>query len=143
LDSPYRSGDRTPEWVKAKCTRSQEMVIGGYTDPQGAREGFGALLLGVYDRGKLRYSGKVGTGFDTALLRQLAAKLKRRERRTAPFADAPTRGTSNGVHWVKPDLVAEVEFTEWSDDGMLRHPAFKGLRVDKKATDVVRERERA
>ena len=119
------------------------MVIGGYTDPQGAREGFGALLLGVYERGKLRYSGKVGTGFDTALLRQLAEKLKRRERRTAPFVDAPTRGAHNGVHWVKPDLVAEVEFTEWSDDGMLRHPAFKGLRMDKRATEVVRERERA
>jgi bifunctional non-homologous end joining protein LigD len=142
LDSPYRSGDRTPEWVKAKCTRSQEMVIGGYTEPQGAREGFGALLLGVYDRGKLRYSGKVGTGFDAARLRDITAKLKRRERRTAPFVNAPARSTSNGVHWVKPDLVAEVEFTEWSDDGMLRHPAFKGLRVDKKATEVVRERER-
>jgi bifunctional non-homologous end joining protein LigD len=142
LDSPYRSGERTQEWVKAKCTHSQEMVIGGYTEPQGSREGFGALLLGVYEGVKLRYSGKVGTGFDATSLLSLAKKLKRRERRASPFVDAPVRKGSNGVHWVRPDLVAQVEFTEWSDDGMLRHPSFQGLRADKQATEVVRERER-
>jgi bifunctional non-homologous end joining protein LigD len=139
-DSPYRSGERSRDWVKVKCTRRQELVVGGYTDPQGGRAGFGALLLGVYDRGKLRYAGRVGTGFDTRTLDEITAKLKRRERAQPAFADPPRGAMAKGVHWVRPDLVAEVDFTEWSADGALRHPSFKGLRVDKKASEVVRER---
>ncbi len=139
-DSTYRDGLRTREWVKVKCGRRQEMVIGGFTDPQGAREGFGALLLGVYDDGRLRYAGKVGTGFDTRLLTQLRARLGKLERKTPAFVDPPRGYEARGAHWVKPELVAEIAFTEWSDDGALRHPSFQGLREDKKATDVVREK---
>lgn len=139
-DSPYRSGERSRDWVKVKCTRRQELVVGGYTDPQGGRAGFGALLLGVYDRGKLRYAGRVGTGFDAATLDEITGKLKRRARARTPFTDPPRGAMAKGVHWVRPDLVAEVDFTEWSADGALRHPSFKGLRVDKKASEVVRER---
>jgi len=138
-DSPYREGLRTRDWVKVKCTRQQEMVIGGYTEPQGARTGFGALMLGVYDGGKLRYSGKVGTGFDDATLDDLYKQLVKRERDDAPFVDPPRGYEARGAHWVEPDLVAQVAFTEWSDDGALRHPSFLGLRLDKKAREVVRE----
>ena len=138
-DSPYREGLRTREWVKVKCGRRQEMVIGGFTDPQGAREGFGALLLGVYDQGELRYAGKVGTGFDARLLTRLRGRLDGLEQKTPAFADPPRGYAARGAHWVKPQLVAEIAFTEWSDDGALRHPSFQGLRDDKKATDVVRE----
>jgi bifunctional non-homologous end joining protein LigD len=141
VDSPYRSGERSADWVKVKCTRRQEMVVGGYTDPQGPRRGFGALLLGVYEGRELRYSGRVGTGFDDAMLAELSEKLRRLERAEPPFANPPRGADANGVHWVKPELVAEVEFTEWSEDGALRHPSFTGLRMDKKAKDVVRERE--
>jgi len=115
------------------------MVIGGFTDPQGAREGFGALLLGVYDHGKLRYAGKVGTGFDARLLSRLRGLLDRLERKSPAFVDPPRGYEARGAHWVKPQLVAEIAFTEWSDDGALRHPSFQGLREDKKAVDVVRE----
>ena len=124
---------------RLKCGRRQEMVIGGFTDPQGAREGFGALLLGVYDAGWLRYAGKVGTGFDTRLLTRLRRVLDRLEQKTPAFADPPRGYAARGAHWVKPQLVAEVAFTEWSNDGALRHPSFLGLREDKKAADVVRE----
>jgi bifunctional non-homologous end joining protein LigD len=140
-ESPYRSGLRTREWLKVKCTRQQEMVIGGYTDPQGSRTGFGALMLGVYEGGKLRYAGKVGTGFNDKLLRDIHAQLRKRERDTPPFANPPRGYEARGAHWVEPDLVAEVAFTEWSSDGALRHPSFLGLRIDKKATEVVREKE--
>ena len=138
-DSPYRAGLRTRDWVKVKCTRRQEMVIGGFTDPQGSRSGFGALLLGVYDNGELRYSGKVGTGFDQESLDRIHKLLRKLERDKPAFVNPPRGFEAKGAHWVKPDLVAEIAFTEWSDDGALRHPSFQGLRVDKKAADVVRE----
>ncbi len=138
-DSTYREGLRTREWLKVKCGRRQEMVIGGFTDPQGSREGFGALLLGVYNGGKLRYAGKVGTGFDTRLLTRLRGLLDKLEQKTPTFVDPPRGCDARGAHWVKPKLVAEIAFTEWSDDGALRHPSFQGLREDKKAIDVVRE----
>ena len=138
-DSPYREGLRTRDWVKVKCTRQQEMVIGGYTDPQGSRTGFGALMLGVYEGGKLRYAGKVGTGFNEKTLDDIYAQLRKRERDTPAFVDPPRGYEARGAHWVAPDLVAQVAFTEWSDDGALRHPSFLGLRLDKKAKDVVRE----
>jgi bifunctional non-homologous end joining protein LigD len=115
------------------------MVVGGYTDARGSRQGFGALLLGYYDDGKLRYAGKVGTGFNDGVLRELTPQLKRREQAVPAFIDAPRGFAAKGAHWIRPDLVAEVSFSEWSNDGALRHPSFQGLRLDKKAKDVVRE----
>ena len=138
-NSVYREGVRTRDWLKVKCGRRQEMVIGGFTDPQGSRSGFGALLLGIHEGGKLRYAGKVGTGFDDKTLTKLRAILAKLEQKEAPFVNPPCGFEAKGAHWVKPQLVAEIAFTEWSNDGALRHPSFQGLREDKKATDVVRE----
>jgi DNA ligase D-like protein (predicted ligase) len=129
--------DRSSDWVKLKCSASQELVVGGWTDPQGTRQGFGALLMGYYDGGALRYAGKVGTGYTDQTLTSLSAQLGKIERPTSPFAD-PIK--EKGAHWVEPRLVAEVAFTEWTRDGRLRHPRFEGLRTDKKPTAVVRER---
>ena len=139
VDSLYHDGARTRDWVKVKCTRRQEMVIGGFTEPQGARTGFGALLLGIYDQGKLQYAGKVGTGFDDRTLTALYKVLVKLEQKEPPFVNPPRGYEAKGAHWVKPELVAEIAFTEWSNDGALRHPSFQGLRTDKKATEVVRE----
>jgi bifunctional non-homologous end joining protein LigD len=117
------------------------MVIGGYTDPQGSRTGFGALLLGVYETdGTLRYSGRVGTGFDDRSLKILHPMLSKLQQDTPAFANPPRGFEAKGVHWVAPSLVAEVAFTEWTSEGTLRHPSFQGLREDKKAADVIRER---
>src|SRR5450631_2300790 len=139
--SIYRGGVRTRDWVKVKCAQRQEMVIGGFTDPRGSRSGFGALLMGVYEPGgKLRYSGKVGTGFNDKLLASLRRTLDALVQESAPFVNPPRGFEAKGVHWVKPRLVAEISFTEWTQDGTLRHPSFQGLRQDKKATEVVRER---
>ncbi len=138
------AGRRTRSWLKSKCGRRQEFVVGGFTDPSGARSGFGALLLGVHDReGALRYAGRVGSGFDDATLARLSKRLRRLERRTPPFADPPKGAQARGVHWTSPSLVAEVSFTEWTADGQLRHPVFRGLREDKPAAEVVREVEAA
>jgi len=139
IDSRYSDGARTRDWVKVKCTKRQEMVIGGYTEPQGARKGFGALLLGVYENKKLRYAGKVGTGFDAKMLVTMYPMLRRLERDTPAFSNPPRGFAAKGAHWVEPVLVGEVAFTEWSNDGALRHPSFQGLRADKKAQDVRRE----
>ena len=140
-DSIYRGGVRTRDWVKVKCAQRQEMVVGGFTDPQGSRSGFGALLLGVYEAGgTLRYSGKVGTGFNDRLLVTLRRKLDGLAQESTPFVNPPRGFEAKGVHWVKPQLVAEVTFTEWTEDGTLRHPSFQGIRDDKKAADVIRER---
>ena len=140
-DSTYRGGMRTRDWVKVKCAQRQEMVIGGFTDPQGSRSGFGALLLGVCEPGgKLRYSGKVGTGFNDQILASLRRKLDGLVQSTSSFVNPPRGFEAKGVHWVKPKLVAEIAFTEWTQDGTLRHPSFQGLREDKNAADVVRER---
>jgi bifunctional non-homologous end joining protein LigD len=114
-------------------------VIGGYTKPTGARVGFGALLLGHYAGGQLMYSGKVGTGFTNDSLRQLAAELRKRRTDRSPFAKPPTGAEARSVIWVKPELVGEVEFTEWTADGALRHPSFQGLRADKDPRQIVRE----
>jgi DNA ligase D-like protein (predicted ligase) len=136
-DSPYEPG-RSRHWLKFKCVNEQELVIGGYTEPAGARLGLGALLLGYYDDGALTYAGKVGTGFDERTLKSLASRLASRQRARSPFVrgKAPTRG----VHWVRPDLVAQIGFAEWTRDGQLRHPRFLGLRRDKPAREVIRER---
>jgi DNA ligase D-like protein (predicted ligase) len=137
-DSPY-SDRRSRDWLKFKCERGQELVVGGYTDPQGSRSGFGALLLGYFDDGELRFAGKVGTGFDEATLADISGRLKKLETSSAPFADMSAIERGAHVHWVKPKLVAQVGFAEWTRHGRLRHPRFLGLRDDKSATEVVRE----
>lgn len=131
---PRRSGD----WLKLKCTQRQEFVIGGYTDPQGARQGLGSLLLGVYDSdGRLAYAGNVGTGFDQKTLRDLRKKLDANARIRSPFSDrTPLDGKA---HWVNPRLVAEVSFGEWTRTGRIRHAVFQGLRLDKPPQSVVQE----
>ncbi len=137
-DSPYRSS-RSRDWLKFKCVNRQELVIGGYTDPEGDRTGFGALLLGYYEDGDLRYAGRVGTGFDQDMLEHLHRRLSKRQRKSSPF-DEETPGEGGQTHWVTPELVCEVGFTEWTRDGRLRHPRFLGLREDKPASEVRRER---
>jgi bifunctional non-homologous end joining protein LigD len=139
-DAPYRAG-RTKDWLKFKCESGQEFVIGGFTDPQRSRTGFGALLLGYYDSdGRLVYAGKVGTGFSQATLDSLHATLASLERDRSPFDRGdPPRPGARGVHWTEPRLVGEVGFSEWTTDGQLRHPRFQGLRDDKDPHEVVRE----
>ncbi len=135
-DSPYRSG-RSPDWLKLKCTASQELVIGGWTEPTRSRVGLGAILVGYYDKDqRLHYAGKVGTGFSNPMLRELHRELLALELPQSPFVDL---AREKGAHWARPDLVAAVAFTEWTTDGRLRHPSFQGLRPDKTATDVRRE----
>jgi bifunctional non-homologous end joining protein LigD len=141
LDSPYRA-TRSREWVKIKAKLEEEFVIGGWTEPKGSRSGFGALLLGVYDGESLVYAGSVGTGFDTKTLGEIGAQLAARKRATSPFANK-LPAMKPAPHFVRPDLVAQVTFAEWTDDGLLRQPVFLGLRIDKAARDVVRERARA
>jgi DNA ligase D-like protein (predicted ligase) len=134
-DSAY-SHKRTSDWLKIKWAKKQELVIAGFTAPKGQRYGFGALLLGYYDRGHLRYAGKVGTGYTTQLLTSLHARLIRLKTKRSPF-NTPIQ--EEDITWVKPKLVAELKFTEWTPDGKLRHPSFEGLRLDKAARQVVRE----
>ena len=135
-DSPYTHG-RSRDWLKFKCSAEQELVIGGFTAPRGSRTDLGALLLGHFEDGRLRYAGKVGTGFTQATLRDLAARLAPIARDDSPFADEIRE---RHVTWVEPELVAQIGFSEWTRDGRLRHPRFLGLRDDKAATEVVRER---
>ena len=129
---------RSTDWLKFTCVNQQEFVIGGYTDPSGSRIGFGALLLGYYEGNHLISAGKVGTGFDDRTLRDLGDRLASRAQETSPFSDKER--PEKGEHFVTPDLVCEVAFTEWTGDGKLRHPRFLGMRDDKTATEVVRER---
>jgi ATP-dependent DNA ligase len=137
-DAPYRSG-RSRDWLKFKCLGEQEFVVGGWTEPQRSRVGFGALLLGYADAGgTLVYAGKVGTGFDTATLRGLSRTLAGLEQESPPFG-AGRLPPRRGVHWVTPRLVAQIGFAEWTDDGQLRQPRFLGLRDDKDPAEVVRE----
>lgn len=134
--SPYVHG-RSGDWLKFKCVAEQELVIGGWTDPEGGRAEFGALLVGYYQDGALVYAGKVGTGYDEATLRDLGARLRRLARSSSPFDRG--RPPERGTHWVQPKLVAQFGFTEWTRDGKLRHPRYLGLRNDKPAREVVRE----
>jgi DNA ligase D-like protein (predicted ligase) len=138
-EAPYVAG-RSRDWLKLKCVWEQELVIGGYTDPAGSRTDFGALLVGYYERGRLRYAGKVGTGYSASTLRDLGARLRELESSESPFADA--RPIPRGTHWVRPELVAQIGFAEWTNDGRLRQPRFLGLRDDKSPGEVVRERAR-
>ncbi len=132
-------GKRTDTWIKLKCRRRQEFVIGGYTEPQGSRKFFGALLLGVYDGGRLHYAGKVGTGFDREVLHATYRQLHALEQKTNPFDRTPPDMRKADTHWVKPQLVAEISFAEWTADGRLRQAVFHGLRADKPAADIRRE----
>ncbi len=136
LGTPYTS-TRSRDWLKLKCTRAQELVVGGFTAPRGARTDLGALLVGHFEGDALRYAGKVGTGFSRATLRELAERLAPLVRDTSPFA--PERGVPRAATWVEPELVAQIGFMEWTPDGRLRHPSFLGLRFDKPAREVVRE----
>jgi bifunctional non-homologous end joining protein LigD len=138
-DQPHHAG-RHRDWVKTKCSLRQEFVIGGFTDPEGARVGVGALLVGYYDeQGRLIFSGKVGTGFTQKSSLDLRARLNRLEQREAPFAARPAGWLGKNAHWVKPALVCEVEFTEWTADGKIRHPSFQGLREDKSPREATKE----
>ena len=135
--SPYEH-KRSKHWLKMKCEASQELVVGGFTDPQGARVGLGALLVGYYEGDDFVFAGKVGTGFDTKLLLDLRRRFDKVERSTPPF----TKGT--GVprvraHWVRPEIVVQVSFIEWTPHGKLRHPRLIGVRFDKDPRDVTRE----
>jgi bifunctional non-homologous end joining protein LigD len=148
--STYEPGRRSGAWLKCRIASEQEFVIGGYTPPEGGRTHFGALLVGYYADGKLMYAGKVGTGFDRRKLAELHARFEKRRRATCPFANLPATNrprfgeamnaaTMRRVHWLKPDLVCQVRFSEWTQDGRLRQPVFLGLRKDKAAREVVRE----
>ena len=134
-DSLY-SDKRSKDWLKFKCEHGQELVIGGFTAPRGSREEFGALLVGHYADGELRYAGKVGTGFDRETLKDLGARMRELTRDTTPFTDSPNYRDAT---WIEPELVGQFGFAEWTTAGRLRHPRFLGLRIDKAAADVVRE----
>jgi bifunctional non-homologous end joining protein LigD len=136
--SPYEHR-RSKHWLKMKIEASQELVVGGFTDPQGARVGLGALLVGYYDGDELVYAGKLGTGFDTRLLRELRARLDAIELPAPPFTKA--KGLPRlRAHWVRPEIVVQAAFIEWTAHGKLRHPRLIGVRTDKSAHEVVRER---
>jgi bifunctional non-homologous end joining protein LigD len=150
-DSAYEPGRRSGAWIKLKCVNEQEFVIGGFTPPQGARQHFGAILVGYYDGKKFLFAGKVGTGFNTKSLASLYKKLKSEKRDDCPFADLPSKqggqwvqgitpSMMRKIHWVNPAFVCQVKFAEWTRDGKLRQPVFLGMREDKKPTEVKRER---
>jgi bifunctional non-homologous end joining protein LigD len=136
VDSTY-THTRSNDWLKVKCTYGQELVIGGYTPPKGSRERFGALLVGYNEGGDLRYAGKVGTGFDGATLAMLGDKMDALRQEKTPFTAGS--GLPRDATWIRPELVGEFGFSEWTRDGKLRHPRYLGLRDDKKASEVVRE----
>jgi len=127
---------RSRDWLKFKCVNEQELVIGGYTDPQGNRKGFGALLLGYYKNNTLQYAGQVGTGFNDNLLEKLKKQLDKLETDSSPFDEKIPK---KGIHWTKPKIVCEIGFTEWTSSGKLRHPRFLGIRRDKQAKKVIKE----
>ncbi|AMW83505.1 ATP-dependent DNA ligase clustered with Ku protein, LigD [Pseudomonas yamanorum] len=134
---------RSPDWIKLKCRLRQEFIIVGFTRPQGSRSGFGALLLAVNDDTGLVYAGRVGTGFDQAALKKISEQLKALERDASPLAKPLTSAQARGVHWVEPQLVSEVQFAEWTREGVVRQAAFVGLRTDKPAEQIVHEQPRA
>ena len=139
-DSQYKE-KRTKKWLKFKCNKRQEFVIIGFTDPEGERIGFGALLLGYYDDNKMNYAGKVGTGFSDDLLKSINDKIKSIEVDYSPYDNIDISDKS--IHWIKPKIVCEVSFTEWTENNLLRHPRFKGIRTDKNPKDVVNEDKRS
>jgi len=134
-DGPY-AHRRSPDWLKLKCAKAQEFVVGGFTEPSGHRVGFGALLLGYYEGDVLHYAGKVGTGWNAKTLYELRSRLEELRQPGSPFAE---NVRERAVHWLRPEFVAQIGFSEWTRDGMLRHPRYLGAREDKRARDVVRE----
>jgi bifunctional non-homologous end joining protein LigD len=149
-NSVYEPGRRSGAWIKLKCVNEQEFVIGGYTPPSGSRKHFGAILVGYYEGNRLKFAGKVGSGFTAKSLANLHRKLQEQERDSCPFVDLPSRQGGHWVqgitpsmmkkmHWVNPKFVAQIKFSEWTRDGKLRQPVFLGLREDKPATEVKRE----
>ena len=136
-DSPYEHR-RSPHWLKMKCEATQELVVGGFTDPQGARVGLGALLVGYFEGDDLVFAGKMGTGFDTKLLLDLRARLDALEIEKAPFTRAVGLPRVR-AHWVRPEMVVQVGFIEWTVHGKLRHPRFLGVRTDKSAREVIKD----
>jgi bifunctional non-homologous end joining protein LigD len=136
-DAPYARG-RSGDWLKLKCVLAQEFVVGGYTEPSGSRTDFGALLVGYYEGDRLRYAGKVGTGYSAATLAELGARLRKLEAPGSPFHDAAP--VPRGTHWTRPRLVAQIGFAEWTAEGRLRQSRFLGLRDDKRPAEVVKER---
>jgi bifunctional non-homologous end joining protein LigD len=149
-DSLYEAGQRSGSWIKLKITREQEFVIGGYTNPQGSRKFFGSLIVGFYEKEKLLFAGKVGTGFNETSLRALHRELEKIRIPNCPFKNLPERkgdryspgltaSEMKKCHWVEPKLVAQIRYTEWTRDNKLRHPVYLGLRHDKSAKEVVRE----
>ncbi len=150
-DSVYETGRRSGAWVKLKLHQEQEFVIGGYTEPEGSRSYFGALVVGYYERGKLKFSGKVGTGFNNVLLGKLHAQFQKIRSDDCPFVNLPEKGGNGRAqqftlaemrrsHWMPTRLVCQLKFSEWTRDGKLRQPVFLGLREDKDAKDVTREK---
>lgn len=151
VDSAYEPGHRSGAWIKLKVLQEQEFVIGGYTDPEGTRKHFGALLVGVFAKRQLRFCGKVGTGFDEKLLKNLATEFHKLKRDNCPFVNVPevragrygaglTKAAMRRCHWIEPKLVCQVKFSEWTRDEKLRQPVFLGMRKDKDATEVVHEK---
>jgi bifunctional non-homologous end joining protein LigD len=141
--APYRAGQRSSDWQKAKCVRRQEFVVGGFTEPEGSRAGVGSILVGYYEGDALRFAGKVGTGrgWNDAFGRKLRELLESIEVAATPFDPAPPGALGKRAHWVQPRLVADVQFGEWTADGKIRHPSLQGFRVDKRPYEVRRERE--
>src|SRR5207248_4533748 len=148
--SVYEPGRRSGTWIKLKCLNQQEFVIGGYTPPSGSRKHFGAILVGYYEDGKLKFAGKVGSGFTEKSLSMLHKRFRAEERDDCPFVDLPSKSAgqwSQGItpsmmkkmHWVNPKFVAQIKFAEWTRDGKLRQPVFLGMREDKRPTEVKRE----
>ncbi len=135
-DSPYEHR-RSPHWLKMKCEATQELVIGGFTDPQGGRVGLGALLVGYFDHSDFVFAGKLGTGFDTKMLLDLRQRLDKLEIAKPPFTKG--KGLPRHGHWVRPEIVVQAAFIEWTVHGKMRHPRFLGIRIDKSAREVVRE----
>lgn len=142
-DAPYRIGARSSDWQKIKCVKRQEFVVGGFTDPGGSRVGVGSILVGYYEGDALRFAGKVGTGrgWSRAFSLNLRRELEKIETKRTPFDPPPSGLLGRNAHWVKPKLVAEVEFTEWTGGGHIRHPSLLGFRSDKRPSKVHRERE--
>jgi bifunctional non-homologous end joining protein LigD len=149
--SVYEPGRRSGAWIKLKCVNEQEFVVGGYTPPAGSRKHFGAILVGYYEHDRLKFAGKVGTGFTGKTLSMVHKKFLEEERDDCPFVDLPSKQSGKWVqgitpsmmkkmHWVNPKFVAEIKFAEWTRDKKLRAPVFLGLREDKNAREVTRER---
>lgn len=135
MNSKYQAGKRSRDWLKIKWQNITEAVIGGYTEPKGSRKNMGALVLGIYDKGRLRYIGHTGGGFNEKKLREIISKLKKLDMDKCPFEVRPK--TNAPVHWVKPRLVAQIKFSQWSKDGIMRQPIFLGLREDKGPSDII------